>query len=69
MVSLWFLGPRAKLLFGLQFRRECPGMIRGAGTDSKSSTGTIGTRYNHRYQIRIPKVPQESQDGGLDEGF
>ena len=24
---------------------------------------------NHRYQVRIPKVPQESQDGGLNQGF
>jgi hypothetical protein len=65
-------------LFGLVFRRECPGIIRGAGTDSKSSTGiarwrsgsrVLRNRANHRYQVQSPQNPQESQDGGLDQGF
>ncbi len=56
MVSLWcFFSPRAKLLFGLQFRRECPGIIRGAGTDSKSSTGIARWRFGSRVlRNRVP---------------
>jgi len=47
---------------------QVAGQLRAAGLQSISFIHLMQIG-NQRYQVRIPKVPKESQDSGLNQGF